>query len=420
MISLNTNVTALYAQQALSQSARSLTILEQQLATGKRIASAGEDPAGVAIGSRLTSQINGLRQAVRNANDAISLVQTADTAADNILTLLQRMRELALASASSTIDASNYPANYDPRISLNAAFMDYKAEIDRWARSARWSGSDLLNGIGGTNQDGVFNFQIGANSNETATVQLPDLQTGPQDTYSTQLSHSVDGAGVLSLVFSGNGGVDDQVSINTNNGGPGAGGYLGVIFQATIGKRKVQYQVTQADVNATDSGGALLSNRILAGLKLAAEKELGSTYTIDDNMPGALMITTPSNNRLDSLNTGLEVVTGGLKGVGGYDVNILLQSGAQAAIDSIDAAMQVLMNARSTMGAMINRLQFASDGLSQAGVTATEARSRIEDTDYALATTEFAKRNILQQAAQSMLAQANVSSQMVLQLLKGL
>ena len=78
------------------------------------------------------------------------------------------------------------------------------------------------------------------------------------------------------------------------------------------------------------------------------------------------------------------------------------------------------MNARSTMGAMINRMQFASDGLSQASVTATEARSRIEDTDYALATTEFAKRNILQQAAQSMLAQANVSSQTVLQLLKGL
>jgi flagellin len=144
----------------------------QQLSTGKRINNAVDDVAGMAISTRLTSQIRGLAQAVRNANDGISLLQTAEGATGQVTNMLQRMRELA-------VQASNDTNNDRDRGFLDGEFQQLKAEIDRIGQNTQWNGANILDGVGGNKLDGVYAFQVGANSDQTIKIALPNMQTAP-------------------------------------------------------------------------------------------------------------------------------------------------------------------------------------------------------------------------------------------------
>jgi len=280
MTVINTNTGSLYAQQAMTTNARGLSTVMQQLSTGKRINNAVDDVAGLAISTRLTSQIRGLNQAVRNTNDGISLIQTAEGATEQVTNMLQRMRELA-------VQASNDTNNTSDRLYLNLEFQALNTQVTKIAEFTQWNASNIIDGSNAGSGSGVFSFQVGANSAQTISVTLPNLQT--------------QGAGALSNIAS---------SVVTS---------------------------------ATD---------------------------------------------------------------------------ANSALGSISTALDTVNLARAKMGAVISRLQFTADNLANVSAKAQESRSRIEDTDYSQATTELAKRNIIQQAAQAMLAQANQQPQTVLQLLR--
>ena len=281
MTVINTNTGSLYAQQAMTTNARGLSTVMQQLSTGKRINNAVDDVAGMAISTRLTSQIRGLNQAVRNTNDGISLIQTAEGATEQVTNMLQRMRELA-------VQASNDTNNTNDRSYLDLEFQALSTQIGVIATNTQWNGSNVMDGTSRGSGSGVFSFQVGANSGQTIAVTLSNMTT-------------TSGAGKLSAITS----------------------------------------------NAITSTAA-----------------------------------------------------------------------AGSALGTIITALDTVALERSNMGAVISRLQFTSDNLATVSAKAQESRSRIEDTDYSQATTELAKRNIIQQAAQAMLAQANQQPQSVLSLLR--
>jgi flagellin len=166
---INTNVSAILTQNALAKNERAMSGAMEQLSTGKRSNSASDDAAGLAISSRMTSQINGLNQGVRNANDAISLIQTADGALIEVTNMLQRMRTLAVQAASDTNVAADVTA-------LQAEFALLRTEIDRIGSNTQWNGENVLDVSGGTS--GTYAFQVGANATQQVSVTLKDYTTG--------------------------------------------------------------------------------------------------------------------------------------------------------------------------------------------------------------------------------------------------
>ncbi len=162
---INTNVNSLIAQNAVTTNARSLSHAMEQLSTGKRINGSKDDAAGLSISQIMTSQIRGLNQAVRNANDGISLLQTADGAMIEQSNMLQRMRELAVQAATDTVTP-------DQKAYLNAEFEALRTEIDRIGENTQWNGKNLLDATGGKTANGTYVFQIGSNSSTSSTISV--------------------------------------------------------------------------------------------------------------------------------------------------------------------------------------------------------------------------------------------------------
>ena len=409
MTVINTNTGSLYAQQAMNTNARGLATVMQQLSTGKRINNAVDDVAGLAISTRLTSQIRGLNQAVRNANDGMSLIQTAEGSTEQVTNMLQRMRELA-------VQASNDTNNSNDRGFLNGEFQQLRSEIDRIGQNTQWNGSNILDGTGGAAGDGAFSFQVGANSKQTISMKLPNLQTGiadPNGAATSYVSATAPTATTATFDFAA---VDTKIgATNADN----AKTYLGAVFEVELGGKKVQYQVSQADVDAVagDIATTKMSDKIIAGLDVKIASALGLSDSAFAPAAGAVTITAGSVP-FDPNKVAAKMVEGNLSAIGGSAIDITTADQAYKGLQAIDSALQTVNEKRSGMGAVISRLQFATDNLANISTKATESRSRIEDTDYSIATTELAKRNIIQQAAQAMLAQANQAPQMVLQLLK--
>ena len=166
MAVVNTNVNASVAQNALIRNERSMNAAMEKLSTGQRINSASDDAAGLAIASRMTSQIRGLETGIRNANDAISMISTADGALVEVTNMLQRMRELALQASNGTTTSAD-------RDYLNSEYANLISEIDRIAQNTQWNGSDLLNHT--TTGSSTFAYQVGANGGQTISVDFGDF-----------------------------------------------------------------------------------------------------------------------------------------------------------------------------------------------------------------------------------------------------
>ena len=164
MTVINTNVAASITANALTKNERAMSQAMERLSTGQRINSASDDAAGLAISSRLTSQVNGLNMAVRNANDAISLVQTADGALVEVSSMLQRMRELAVQAASGTYSSTDKTA-------LDTEYDQLRLQIQDINDDTQWNGTALLSG--GT----TFTFHVGANASQTVAVAIGDFDT---------------------------------------------------------------------------------------------------------------------------------------------------------------------------------------------------------------------------------------------------
>ena len=182
MAVVNTNVNASIAQNALVKNERSMNTAMERLSTGQRINAAKDDAAGLAISSRMTSQIRGLDMAVRNANDAISMISTADGAMTEVSNMLQRMRELAVQSANGTTTA-------DDRTYLNSEYQNLITEIERIAQNTQWNGRSILQGDAGKASDSNVTFQVGANAGQTIGVNFGDIsQSGGTEFQTFEIS----------------------------------------------------------------------------------------------------------------------------------------------------------------------------------------------------------------------------------------
>ena len=277
---INTNVQSLVAQSAMAVNSRALGKAMEQLSTGKRINSAGDDAAGLAITNKMTAQIRGLNQAVRNANDGISLLQTAESATQEVTNMLQRMRELAVQAANDTYSDTD-------RSSLQAEYDELGDEITRISDNTKWNDMNVFDttASGAIGVSGVVYFQVGIEGTSGNTISA-------------------------------------------------------------------------------------------------------SFISIDS--------------------TSLEISSG----------SVLTQASAQSALDLLDTAIATVDDFRADLGAKINRLTYAADNLTSVSENTAASRSRIMDTDYAAATTDLARTQIIQQAATAMLAQANQQPQSVLSLLR--
>jgi flagellin len=378
---INTNVSALTAQGALTANSRAQSTAMQQLSTGLRINGAKDDAAGLAIASKMTSQIRGLDQAVRNANDGISMLQTADGALNNVSDMLQRMRELAVQSASDTNVSSD-------RTALNNEFSALQTEIGRVGSTTQWNGMNILDGSGAlSNASGNFTFQIGANN---AADQRMTVNIG-----------SVAGAAptAVALTASGSNLINTSAALTAT---------LGTVYTTNVNGKSFSYQVTAADVAAATPANAVAAN-MAAGL--SASGILTGTGVAATSSTDKLVLTSTTVGYSSSLTS----TTGGTSMVTG---NISTQSAAQSAITEVSTALTTVNASRSNLGAGINRLTYSADNLSNISQNASASRSRVQDTDYAKASTELARTQIISQAATAMLAQANQSQQSVLALLK--
>jgi len=272
---INTNVSALYSQNAMKTNARAMSTAMEQLSTGTRVNSAKDDAAGLAIGQNMTSQIRGLNQAVRNVNDGINMMQTAEGAMVEQTNMLQRMRELAVQAMNGTY--SDTQRGY-----LDKEFQQLTAQIQEIAQDTMWNDQPLLMGTGGSS--GTFTYQAGQAAGQTISVTISAMNAE-------------------NLAISGHG--------------------------------------------------------------------------------------------IDTL------------------------SNANGTLTVISDALEKINSQRAIIGASINRMAYAADNLTNISSNQTQSRSTIMDTDYALATTQLAKTQIIQQAATAMLAQANQQPQAVMALLKG-
>ena len=307
---INTNVSALYSQNAMKTNARAMNTVMEQLSTGTRVNSAKDDAAGLAIGQNMTSQIRGLNQAVRNLNDGINMVQTAEGAMIEQSNMLQRMRELAVQAMNGTY--SNVQRGY-----LDKEFQALSVQIGKIASDTKWNDQTLLDAS--QTQDGTagtFKYQAGQNAGQTIVVTINAMTL-------TGLA------------------INAQSAFSTPAVSAGAADVYGNIATASIAAQSI------------------------------ASPDIGTA------------------------------------------------SRATATVALVSAALETINSQRAQLGAAINRMAYAADNLTNISANTTQSRSNIMDTDYALATTQLAKAQIIQQAATAMLAQANQQPQGVMALLKG-
>lgn len=388
---INTNVKSLVAQNALTTNNRSLEVSMEQLSTGKRINSAQDDAAGFAIAQKMTAQIRGLNQAVRNAGDAISLVQTAEGALVEVNNMLQRMRELSVQSATDSNVATDKQA-------LHNEFNQLRLEINRVATNTQWNGRNILDqgytGNGAANP-GLYKFQVGANANQTI-----DLTIGNYTTNSVSQGTTAATATTTSASGPGHATATAQVSTLTIAGTPAIGDAITV----TVGDKSFTHKVVPG------AGAVQTVTEIAAAINTGLGSVTGITTTAS---AGVLTFTATATGTPFAISSSQGGLLGGIR-----TSDISTQSGANSAISALDTAISTVNTGRAEMGATMNRLQYASDNLANISTNTSASRSRIQDTDYATATTELARSQIIQQAATAMLAQANQSGQSVLALLK--
>lgn len=387
MTVINTNVASLNAQAALATNQRGLSKAMEQLSTGRRINSASDDAAGLAVTTRLTSQIRGLNTAVRNANDAISMIQTAEGAAVEVTNMLQRMRELAVQSANDTNTGTD-------RSFLDLEFQQLKSEINRIGNTTQWNGMNILDGSfsGAGNVNGKFTYQVGANANQTVDITIGNLTSATSSGSLTPTSALSGANQTTTVVVGGTWKAGDVITFKANG-------------------KLAQYTVTDANISTTPA--TTLANIATAiGASTAFESSLGLTVTASATA-GSIEV---GGAGAGTFSFSANANTGGLASIGALDVDS--RDDANSSIASIDDALTTINRQRATMGAVVNRLQYTVDNLTNVSTKAAESRSRVLDTDYSQATTELSKRQIISQAATAMLAQANQSPQTVLSLLK--
>ena len=481
-IYLNTNIVSMMAQQNLNNSQTQMATAIQQLSSGLSINSAKDNAAGYAIATVMGSQLGGYAQATRNANDAISLAQTASGAMQSIINNLQTMRSLAVQSANSTYSNAN-------RASMNAEVQQLSSEIQRVAMSTKFNGVNLL--------DGTFtaqSFQIGANNTANSVIQLSgisSMQTSQLGSAGSSYQATVTGTATTAALTAGaltlNG---IQVGASVAGAAPGqtadsaysianainavssssgvtatanATTVTGTTATAFAGVAAGSFSINGVSVGAVAGGGnaagegantAAAINLISAqtGVTATANATTGAvTLTAADGRDIALtqngtyatlaadtgLAVGPTNGTVTLNSTGSAgiVLSGGTPADAGFTagttaatttssvnsiaaMNVSTQANAQQAITTIDGAINTVLQVQGLLGAVQNRLTSVVSNLATSTQNLTAAQSQIQSTDFAAVTATLTRTQILQQAGTAMLAQANAMPNAVLTLLK--
>jgi flagellin len=384
MTVINTNTAASITANALTKNERAMSQAMERLSTGQRINSASDDAAGLAIASRMTSQVNGLNMAIRNTNDAISMVQTADGAMTEITNMMQRMRELAVQGASGTMGTTDLAA-------LDTEYSQLSAEIQRISENTQWNGISLLDDTAGTT--GAVDFHVGANASQTIQVDFGNIGSGDNTMTAAHSSNTVQNITLTSptTVL-----LNDILTFKIDNANGTREGF-------------VQFTLDADDVTAITGGSAHAQIGSVAS-------NLTDTYTLAATASaGALTLTSNADN--GQMTISHMTVSRGIHGTMANN-ELISSTAAGSAITAIDTAIQSMNTQRAALGAAVNRLEFASDNLANVSQNTSASRSRVLDADYASETTELARTQIIQQAATAMLSQANQQAQSVLALLK--
>lgn len=377
-LTVNTNIASLSVQKNLTKASNSLSTSMTRLSTGLRINSAKDDAAGSQISNRLTSQVNGLNVAVKNAQDANSIAQASEGALQESTNILQRMRELSLQSANGSNSSED-------QTSLNQEFKSLTAELTRISKTTTFgggtSGIKLLDGTAGTN--GTLTFQVGANANETVSFTLSDMSASALKGTSSLASGTMSSG---NLGISSSGVTSASATLNVN------GSSITIASGATVND-------IVAAINTNISGVAAVANSS-GGIDLSS----AASFTFS-GAGGA---------------SGVSAATGSVTTTAStvQNLDISTASGSQAATQVIDGALKQIDSQRSALGAIQNRLDSTISNLQNVSENATAARSTIQDVDFAAETAEMTKQQTLQQAATAVLAQANQLPSAVLKLLQ--
>jgi flagellin len=381
---INTNVVSLNAQRNLNSSQNALATSLQRLSSGMRINSAKDDAAGLAISERMSSQIRGLNQAARNANDGISMAQTAEGALGEIGNNLQRIRELAVQSRNASNSVSD-------RTALNNEVQQVKAEIDRVASSTSFNGTKLIDGSF-TNQS----FQVGANVGET--INISSLVNAQSSALGSTTSSSANVTGVAATGFTAI--TAGDLTINGVSVGAVAAG----------GNAATQGANIAAAINTVSSTTNVTATADAAGV-VSLTNGSGSSTVVAFAGASATTATT-------GLTAGTTAATSST--VAGFAaVDISTTWGADTAIAAMDSALSALNAGRADLGAYQNRFSSAIANVQTTAENLSASRSRIVDTDFAAETATLSRNQVLQQAGTAMLTQANAMPQSVLALLRG-
>jgi flagellin len=384
MTVINSNSAAMLTANSINKNERMMTSTMERLSTGKRINSAADDAAGLAIATKMTAQVRGLDQAGRNANNATSMLQLADGAAEQISNILQRMREIVVQAADGSNSASDVSV-------LNVEFKEAAEEVDRIVDSTEFNGKKLLNGdAGGTagSGDASVTFQIGANANQTLSADFGDfnLAAGGAGVYESYTIASVTNLSSSGAALSFDDGQGNTISVAS----------------ATHANANAQATALQGATGYDDLA-----------------------YTVSSDGTGLTWTAKEFGNGADATSVGSGTLTktdGSNVGPMGADISGYKTTGMgtdyDATLNALDTAISGVATQRATFGATMNRLEYAVDNLASSSLATATARGRIEDANYATETTALARSQIIAQAGTAMLAQANQKSQSVLSLLQ--
>ncbi|EMN7026778.1 flagellin [Pseudomonas aeruginosa] len=381
-LTVNTNIASLNTQRNLNNSSASLNTSLQRLSTGSRINSAKDDAAGLQIANRLTSQVNGLNVATKNANDGISLAQTAEGALQQSTNILQRMRDLSLQSANGSNSDSE-------RTALNGEVKQLQKELDRISNTTTFGGRKLLDG-----SFGVASFQVGSAANEIISVGIDEMSAESLNgTY-----FKADGGGAVTAATA-SGTVDIAIGIT---GGSAVNVKVDMKGNETAEQAAAKIAAAVNDANVgigAFTDGAQISYVSKASADGTTSAVSGVAIT-DTGITGAGTTTfTEANDTVAK-------------------IDISTAKGAQSAVLVIDEAIKQIDAQRADLGAVQNRFDNTINNLKNIGENVSAARGRIEDTDFAAETANLTKNQVLQQAGTAILAQANQLPQSVLSLLR--
>lgn len=375
-VNVNTNVSAMTAQRYLNSATNAQQTSMERLSSGFKINSAKDDAAGLQISNRLNVQSRGLDVAVRNANDGISIAQTAEGAMDETTNILQRMRDLSLQSANGSNSKSE-------RVAIQEEVTALNNELNRIAETTSFGGNKLLNGTFGTKS-----FQIGADNGEAVMLSMNNMRSDNADMGGTafKAANAKDkdwsvqaGANDLTINVTDNAGVAQTININAKEGDD---------IEQLATYINGQTDLVTASV---DEDGAL---QVYAG----NNKADGSTVAFSGSLSG-------------------ELAFGAANAVTVNDIDVTSVGGSQESVAIIDSALQFVDSHRAELGAFQNRFNHAINNLDNINENVNASKSRIKDTDFAKETTALTKSQILSQASSSILAQAKQAPNSALSLL---